>query len=139
MVDRANGVEFVVGAGKTKNSHVDHTMACLAEVGTPLSFPVVTAERELTYRSILEFSLIEFSLNQLEYEWSALTFALFINAEGPDSSWRTSEGQLISFDVLARRIMRQEQPQGVCFGNHRLHGLPTEAQGPQCPAGSLSK
>jgi hypothetical protein len=39
------------------------------------------------------------------------------------SEWQTTEGQWISFDRLADRIMRQKLLQGVCFGNHRLFSL----------------
>ena len=41
----------------------------------------------------------------------------------PQRSWVTSEGQQVDFDMLARRIMREKMPQGVCFGNHRLYTL----------------
>ncbi len=105
--------------GKGSASHDDHTMACLAEVGTPLSYEVITPQRKTSYRAIVEQSLRDFSLNQVEYEWSTLTYALFVNQR----SWVTHEGQTVDFDMLARRIMRQKMPQGVCFGNHRLHSL----------------
>jgi hypothetical protein len=95
-------------------------MACLAEVGTPLDFPVVTPGKQTTYRALVEQSLRDFSLNQIEYEWSALTYALFLP---PCTHWRTSEGQEVSFDTLAERIMREDLPKGVCFANHRLHAL----------------
>jgi hypothetical protein len=48
-----------------------------------------------------------------------VTFALLLEA----NHWVTSEGQEVSFDTLADRIMRQDMPQGVCMGNHRLHAL----------------
>lgn len=106
--------------GKLSASHDDHTMACLAEVGTPLSYPVITPDRQATFRDVVEQSLRDFSLNQQEYEWSAVTYALFV--EGVNH-WVTSEGQEVSFDLIADRIMRQQMPQGVCMGNHRLHAL----------------
>ena len=106
--------------GPLSSSHVDHTMACLSEVGTPLSHPVVTPKRRATYRQVVEQSFRDFSLNQVEYEWSALTYALHVKDV---NHWTTSEGQTISFNMLARRIMRQEMPQGPCAGNHRLHTL----------------
>jgi hypothetical protein len=65
-------------------------------------------------------SLRDFSLNQAEYEWSVLTYALMLDDE---TNWMTTEGQRMNFDRLAKRIMRQEMPQGVCFGNHRLYTL----------------
>lgn len=106
--------------GTASTPHVDHTMACLAEIGMPLDFPIVTPSRETTYRAIVEQSLRDFSLNQFEYEWSALAYALFVP---PTNRWITSEGQEVTFDRLANRIMREELPLGVCSGNHRLHAL----------------
>ncbi len=113
------GVRVREFEGKASASHDDHTMACLAEAGTTLNYPVVTPERETTFRALVEQSLRDFSLNQVEYEWSSLTYALFVTTD----RWITTEGQEISFDMMARRIMRQRMPQGVCMGNHRLHSL----------------
>lgn len=120
LTDEPTGVGTRVQKGITTSSHVDHTVACLAEVGTPLSFPVFTPTRQTTYRELVEHTFRDFRLNQVEYEWSALTFALFLP---PVRQWRTTEGQQMSFDRLARRIMRERQPGGVCYGNHRLHTL----------------
>ena len=106
--------------GLATSGHVDHTLGCLAEVGTPLNYPVETPNGSSTVRSILEASLRRFSLNQEEYEWSALAYALYCNSAAP---WISLERQEISFDRLAERIMREELPRGVCFGQHRLHTL----------------
>jgi len=106
--------------GLATASHEDHTLACLAEVGTPLDFPVITANGEKTVNDLFRDAFLSFSLNQVEYEWSALAFALYCPT---DKQWFTTEGQLISFDDLADRIMRQKLTQGVCAGNHRLHTL----------------
>lgn len=113
------GVRYREFEGKASSSHDDHTMACLAEVGTSLDFPIFTPQRETDFRAVVEQSLRDFRLNQAEYEWSTLTYALFLK----DNRWVTSEGQEVTFDRLADRIMRQEMPQGVCAGNHRLHAL----------------
>ncbi len=120
LIDDGSGIRVEVNQGITTSSHVDHTMAGLAEVGTPLDFVIQTPERQTTYRSIVEQALRDFSLNQIEYEWSAVTFALLVKS---DTHWVTHEGQRMTFDRIARRMMRQEMPQGVCFGNHRLHAL----------------
>jgi len=120
LFDEGPGVGVRVEPGRSGSSHVDHTLACLAEVGTPLDLPVFTPTHETTYRAILEQTIRDFSLNQVEYEWSALTFALFMKSPGV---WTTTEGQRMSFDRIAQRIMREEMPEGVCFGNHRLHTL----------------
>jgi len=118
--DTGSGLRAKVNEGPNTSSHVDHTLAVLAEVGTPLDYPVVTRAGETEMRVILEQSLRDFSLNQIEYEWSALAFALYLE---PTDHWYTREVQKISFDDLAERIMRQPLPQGVCYGNHRMHAL----------------
>lgn len=120
LMNEPDGIRVRVNEGITTSSHVDHTVASLAEVGTPLDFPVETAAGPGTFRDLVDYVFTSFSLNQVEYEWSVMTFAMYVP---PTTQWRTKEGQTIDFDMLARRVMRQEQPQGVCFGNHRLYTL----------------
>ena len=114
------GVRIRVQAGPSTASHVDHTVASLAEVGTPSDYPLITPSGETTFHALLEDTLKKFSLNQLEYEWTATVFALYAPT---NRQWKTAEGQWISFDILARRMMRQKMLEGVCFGNHRLYSL----------------
>lgn len=126
--DPSGGVKVRFMEGARSSSHYDHTIAGLAEVGTPLDFPVITPTRQTDYRAMLKQSLRDFSLNQLEYEWSALAYTLLVPpasvAPGEDLvHWYSTEGQRIDFDLLADRIMRQDMPQGVCAANHRLHAL----------------
>lgn len=120
LIDKEPGVAVRTQEGEVSSWHPDHVPACLAEVGTPLSCPLVTPSRTVTYRAMLEQSLRDFSLNQPEYEWSALLCALYLP---PTSTWRTSEGQEIGFDRLAERLMREAWPNGVCLGMHRLFTL----------------
>ncbi|MAR11515.1 MAG: hypothetical protein CL681_16345 [Blastopirellula sp.] len=107
-------------AGNATASHVDHTLATLAEVGTPLDYPVIAPDRETDVEAILRQALRVFSVNQQEYEWTTLAWALYATDGQP---WYSHEGQEVTFDRLARRIMRQDLEQGVCFGNHRLYTL----------------
>ncbi len=112
-------------AFRTKNglataSHYDHTLAGLAEVGTPLDYPVNTPGGEMPLRAAFEFSRDSFSLNQGEYEWSAMVFLLYMPQV---KSWFTTEGQEVTWEVLAHRLMRQRLASGVCYGNHRLYAL----------------
>jgi len=111
---------FRTQSGTASASHVDHTLAGLAEVGTPLDFPVITPAGEFPLSRAFERSLREFSLNQHEYEWSALAYIHYLPHV---KSWHTTEGQQVDWDRLAERIMRQRLTQGICFGNHRLHAL----------------
>ncbi|MDA1053220.1 MAG: hypothetical protein O3C40_22440 [Planctomycetota bacterium] len=122
LISDDRGIRVRTRAGDASASHVDHTLAVLAEVGTPLDYTIDTSEGPATMRQILSRSLRAFSLNQLEYEWSTLAYALYLE---PTDRWTSSEGQEITFDRLADRIMRQQLNQGVCMGNHRLHALVT--------------
>lgn len=106
--------------GRATASHVDHTLASLAEVGTPLDYPIVTADGPSTMRGLLVNSLEEFEFNQVEYEWSTLAYVLYVESFGP---FRDHYGQHVTFERLAERMMRERIKKGVCYGNHRLHGL----------------
>lgn len=120
LINVGPGVRVRALEGPASSPHADHTLASLAEIGTPLDFPVITPNGETTFRAIVEQSLRDFSLNQAEPEWSSLAYALFLP---PTHRWVTSEGQEMTFDRLARRLMREEPSEGVCSGNHRLHAL----------------
>ncbi len=120
LVRTENGVRVRVQEGASTSSHVDHTLASLAEVGTPLDYPVLLDSGETTVRAIFEDARRRFSLNQQEYEWSTLAFVLYAPTSEP---WTTTEGQSIDFNRLARRIVRQQPTFGVCYGNHRVHAL----------------
>lgn len=120
LIDKNLGIAVRVQEGDATSSHVDHTLACLAEVGTRLNYPITTPTRRLAYRAMIEQSLRDFSLNQIEYEWSGMTYAMFLP---PATHWYTTEGQEMSFDRLAERIMRETLDNGVCFANHRIYTL----------------
>lgn len=113
-------LDFRTGPSAAAASHIDHTLAGLAEVGTPLDFPIVAPRGETTLRAALQLSLQAFSLNQEEYEWSALAYLHYLPHV---RQWCTTEGQIITWDRLAERLMRQRLAQGVCFGQHRLYAL----------------
>lgn len=114
------GTVVRVQQGASTSSHVDHTLATMAETGTPLDYPVITTAGELPLSSLLDYSLESFSLNQVEYEWSTLVFALYL---ADRDGWFSAEGQYITFDTLADRLMRQRMAKGVCRGQHRVHTL----------------
>jgi hypothetical protein len=120
LISKADGIKVRMQQGAATASHVDHTLATLAECGTPLSFPIQTSSGQSTLRALLDRSVATFHLNQTEYEWSVLSFALYARDGRP---WFTSEGDQIDFNRMAKRIMRQRLEQGVCFGNHRLFTL----------------
>lgn len=120
LIRDSRGVGVRTQQGAATASHVDHTLAGLAEVGTPLDYPVRTPGGEATVRDLLLHSLRTFNLDQPEYEWSALAYELYLP---PARRWFTYDGQEITFDLLAERIMREPLSNGVCAGHHRLHAL----------------
>ena len=119
LIRTPRGVRVRTQEGIASSSHVDHTLAVLAEVGTPLDYPLITSRGPRAVGAMLLESLQDFSLNQVEYEWSTLVYALY----SVDRSWQSREGQQITYERLAHRLMRQAPGQGVCYGNHRLYGL----------------
>ncbi|MEQ8789777.1 MAG: hypothetical protein RIC55_26015 [Pirellulaceae bacterium] len=120
LIRDAGGVRVRTQEGAATASHVDHTLACLAEAGTPLDYVVHTADGQATLRDLLMRSLKVFALDQVEYEWSSLAYTLYLP---PTTRWYTTDGQEITFDRLAERLMREPLSRGVCAGNHRLHAL----------------
>ncbi|MDA1164865.1 MAG: hypothetical protein O3B13_17360 [Planctomycetota bacterium] len=120
LIPSETGTIVRVQQGPASSSHRDHTLATMAETGTPLDYPVITASGEVPLSSLLERTLNSFSLNQVEYEWSTLAFACYVPTL---SGWYSSEGQHITFDRLADRLMRERRHRGVCRGNHRIYSL----------------
>ena len=106
------------GSGST--SHVDHTLATLGEIGIPLTFEVRTRDGITSLGDIVRDAIGRFSLNQAEYEWTAMLLGMYVATSDP---WYSREGQQITFDRIAERIMRQKLGQGVCYGGHRLFTL----------------
>jgi len=120
LIESEQGVRFRAREGEATISHTDHALAGLAELGVPIHHRVTTPNSEATVAELLAGSLRSFRLNQAEYEWSTLACALYLPHAG---KWRSADGQRITFDRLARRILREPHGNGVCYGNHRLHAL----------------
>ena len=120
LTENKYGIHVRMQEGRSTVSHMDHLLGSLAEVGTPLDFQVVSENQTGTMFDLLKHASRTFSLNQREYEWTALALAFYATNGQP---WFTTEGQQIDFDALAARIMRQQQPEGVCYGQHRLYTL----------------
>lgn len=120
MEDRTDGVWFRTQEGRDTSSHVDHTLSTLAEAGTKLSWPIKTSTGQRTLQSALEHALRSFAIDQPEYEWTTITFALY---QVDDANWYSAEGFQITWDRIAERLMRQRMGQGSCYGGHRLYTL----------------
>jgi hypothetical protein len=105
--------------GDSASRHHDHTLACLSEAGVPLDWAFETP-RIATMEQALRQAIDDFRVDERETEWSALTFALWLP---PRSSWKNGEGREVSFDLLAKRLLRGPDIIGVCNGTHRLYTL----------------
>lgn len=114
------GIRPRLRQGRASSSHVDHTLAALAEIEVPRGFPVLSPAGDTAVDAILRQSLADFRLDQVETEWSTLVYALFLP---PATGFVAADGQAITFDRLAERLMREALPRGVCSGHHRLHAL----------------
>lgn len=116
-----SGVLVRVQKGAATSSHVDHTLATLAEIGTPADFAISTADGPAALADLLDGAFMNFRFAQPEYEWTALAYLLF--AEDPSRPFMAADGEIVTLDDLAERLMRQTLDQGCCYGNHRLYSL----------------
>ena len=98
LIPSPAGVDVRMQQGNASASHVDHTLASLAEVGTPLEFPMQLRDRKSSVESLLKHALSDFNLNQREYEWTTLALALYAPSSEP---WVSHEGQEVDFNRLA--------------------------------------
>ena len=114
------GVAVRTQEGRATVSHVDHLIGTLAEIGTPLDHPIRLANESASMHDLVHHTFRSFRLNQKEYEWTAVAWALYAPSR---SDWYTADRQQITMERLAERMMRQQQPQGVCYGQHRLYSL----------------
>ncbi|PHS12717.1 MAG: hypothetical protein COA78_07985 [Blastopirellula sp.] len=117
---KKHGLDVRMASGAATASHVDHTLSTLAEIGVPLDYTLTTSQGSAKVEDLLVQSMRSFLVNQKEYEWTTVAAALYATGS---TSWTSSEGERVTFDVLAKRIMRQPWAQGVCYGNHRLYSL----------------
>lgn len=121
LIDEAEGVAVRWGSEECASVHHDHLLACLSEAGVPLNEPVYTPSRRIhTLNDVLQLSIRDLQLDERETEWSALAYALWLP---PLKEWHNREGRNLSFDLLAKRLIRGEELSGVCLGTHRIYTL----------------
>lgn len=122
LQDRSDsgGVAIRWGKEECASVHHDHWLACLTEAGINLHEPVFTPNRRREIADVLQEALRDFRLDEVETEWSALAFGLWI---APQKTWTTRSGREVSFDLMAERLMRGHKRFGVCSGLHRVYSL----------------
>ncbi len=120
ILDTPDGVSIRWGKEEGTSVHHDHWLACLTEAGVPLSEPVFTPNARKNVADVLQEALRDFRLDETEIEWSAMAFGFWI---APQREWTTRTGRILSFDLLAERLMRGHKRFGVCSGTHRIYSL----------------
>lgn len=116
-----SGISIRWGRQKGASVHHDHLLASLTEAGISRNQRVYAlGRRGATFDSILQQALLDVRLDEKEVEWSAMAFALWLP---PQKSWTTADGRAMSFDLLAKRLMRGHSRFGVCSGTHRVYSL----------------
>jgi hypothetical protein len=121
LLESGDGVLVRWGEEEGASVHHDHWIACLTEAGAPLHEPIYTPSSHIrTLNDALQQALRDFRVDEREYEWSALTFGLWLS---PTRTWNSGDGRQVSFDMLAHRLLRGDKRFGVCHGTHRLYSL----------------
>ncbi|MBI3469046.1 MAG: hypothetical protein HY000_39080 [Planctomycetes bacterium] len=110
------GAEF----GKAASRHHDHWLACLLEGGVDLNQVVHSPRRDLPLREWLLSAVHDFRLDEQEYEWSSMAFAYTL---APGQCWSNDQSRQLSFELIAKRLLRGDDKLGVCHGTHRLYAL----------------
>ena len=120
---RPEGPGVAIRWGKVDGAsvHHDHLLASRTEAGISRSQPVYApGRRTATFDDILQQALLDVRLDEREVEWSVMAFALWLP---PNKSWTTADDRQMSFDVLAKRLIRGHKRFGVCSGTHRVYSL----------------
>lgn len=121
LLETETGVSVRWGSDKCASVHHDHWLACLAEAGVPRYEMIFTPSgKTKTINDALQQALRDFHVDEREVEWSALAFGLWLP---PVREWETNDRRVVSFDLIARRLMRGGLKFGVCHGTHRLYSM----------------
>lgn len=121
LIEHPEGISIRYDREAGGSVHHDHWLACLTEAGISIDAPVFTpGRRNMRILHVLEEALRDIQLDEVETEWSALAFALWI---APTREWSNRQGRRLSFDLMADRLMRGDQRFGVCSGTHRVYSL----------------
>lgn len=78
----------------------------------------------MTIEDVIEEALRDFKLDEREVEWSVMAFGFWLVSDEPGKTvrtWRTNTGRELSFDLLAKRLVRGHKQYGVCTGTHRVY------------------
>jgi hypothetical protein len=118
IVDAPAGLSIRYGDEEGASVHHDHWLASLTEAGIARRQTLFSPAGAKAAESVLRQALTDFRIDEREVEWSAMAFGLWLP---PQKAWRTSDGRIVTFDLLAKRLVRGDMQFGVCSGTHRLY------------------
>ena len=109
-----------VRTGTDGESHRDLFLAAFAELGLPLSTPIMHASKDGRVRDLLSDSIENFDLQQNEIAWTAIAYTIYL----PDlSHWTNREGKRFDMEQLTREILSRPLASSSCGGTHLLFAL----------------
>lgn len=101
-------------------SHRDQFLAVMAELGIPLSQPIVMSAGKRCVRNVLSDSLAQFHVKQDELAWTAYAYACYLP---PQKTWENRFQEKFSFDDISNELLSQPIGRGACCGTHILFAL----------------
>lgn len=114
--------------GASAESHRDHCLAALGELGVPSSSPVTVGDESLALEDALRDSVANFHLGQEEIEWTALAYTLYLP---PRKEWRNRFGEQYTFDALATEMLGRPLGRSSCAGAHLFYAVAVLARADQ--------
>ena len=100
--------------------HHDQTLACLSQLGLPLSQEMRINDQILALRELFSDSIASFDLKQREVEWSAIAYLAYMP---PQRSWRNKFDEQFTFEDLANELLSRDLAQSSCCGCHLVEAL----------------
>jgi hypothetical protein len=117
---RLSGPEEAIPGKHIGETHRDQCLSVFAVLGLPLTTPVVLKEKRFTVADLLRESVANFSLDQHEIEWTAVSYASYIP---PSKSWTNRFGEKTSFSELLSFLIAQDIEGRSCAGTHLLQAI----------------
>jgi hypothetical protein len=108
-------------AWRSAEGHRDQALAVMAEMGVPLSQPIVTKiGGQFTVRDVLRDSLAQFHLDQKEIAWTAFAYCLYLP---PETEWTNRHGEHYSLEDVANAVLSRPLANESCSGMHIVAAL----------------
>lgn len=129
LVRTAQGMRYIFSNARSRpprperGSHAYQALSVFAELGLPLSHPLIPAEgagrvSDLFHDCLLNIQLRDVS--DMEPEWAAVAIALYLP---PTSAWQNRWGERLTLSDLADYLLGRPPEHSSCAGTHLLFDL----------------